>query len=135
MEARRMAENRLQRRKSVQRCEIQWSQTMKKSNKKRILSREEIMLRGKPLPDANVYIESLDGCVVMQNVSFPQLVAIRRESESQDDYNVAIVAAVCKGLKREDIINLQQNPAVFAELFRATEKYLGGGFSDDEIKN
>jgi len=108
---------------------------MKKSNKKRILSREEIMLRGKPLPDANVYIESLDGCVVMQNVSFPQLVAIRRESESQDDYNVAIVAAVCKGLKREDIINLQQNPAVFAELFRATEKYLGGGFSDDEIKN
>lgn len=107
----------------------------KQNNKKRVLSREEILLKGKPLPDADVYITSLDGCIKMQNVGFSQLVAIKRESQSPDDYNLSLVAAVCKDLTRPDVEKLQENPAVFAEIFQAVEKYLGGGFSDDDIKN
>lgn len=106
-----------------------------KGNKNRVLTREEILLKGKPLPDADVYLESLGGCVVMQNVSFSRLVAIKRESQGPDDYNISLVAAVCKELNRADVEKLQENPAVFADLFSSVEKYLGGGFSDSEIKN
>lgn len=108
---------------------------MKKKNQKNILTREEMLLRGKPLPKAEVYIESLQGYVEMQNVTFPRLCTIRREVEGPDMYNVAIVAEACKELTFDDVLALQENPAIFSELFTAVQKYLGGGFSDTEIKN
>lgn len=107
---------------------------MKKKNQRKILSREEMLLKGKPLPDAEIYIEAFGGCVEMQNVSFPRLCAIKRECESPEQYNVNMVAAVCKELSAEDVEALQENPAVFAQLFEAVQRYIGGGFTDEEIK-
>lgn len=107
----------------------------KKKNIKKVLSREEMMLRGRPIPTAEVYVESLKGYVEMQNVTFPRLCAVRRGTDDPDMYSVAIVAEVCTELTFDDVLKLQENPAIFSELFTAVQKYLGGGFSDAEIKN
>ena len=108
-----------------------------KNHKKEIktLTRQEILLRGKPLPDAEVFIQALNGNITLTNVEFSRLCDIRMEAPDAHEYNIAEVAEFVKELDIEDVRELQKNAGVFAEIFAAVKRYQGGGFSDNEIKN
>lgn len=99
---------------------------------KKVLSTNEILEKGKPLPDEEVFLKSLDGHVVLKNITFRQMVEIQKEHD-QDDYPIALVAA-CLGMSFEDAQKLQANAYVFADIFNAVNAYLNAP-TDDNLKN
>lgn len=100
--------------------------------KKKVLTTKEMLLKAQPMADKEVFIKSLDGNVILKNISFLKMVEMRSQHQS-DDYPIAMVAA-CLGMEFEDAQALQENAGVFSELFNAVNAYLGR-LSDDEIKN
>lgn len=99
---------------------------------KKVLSINEILEKGKPLPDKEVFLKSLDGHVVLKNITFRQMVEIQKERD-QDGYPIALVAA-CLGMSFEDAQELQANAYVFADIFNAVNAHLNAP-TDDNLKN
>lgn len=99
------------------------------------LTREQILSRCQTLPEQAVFVPAMRGHVLMQNVTFAEMVSLQENAPDKDTYKAMLMASVCKELSLEDAIKLQRgNGAAYAALYLAVEGYLNADFSDDAIK-
>lgn len=106
----------------------------KASNENTYMSRDEIIGFCKAPEASQVQPKGWPKPIRVQNVSFPEIVEIKKNAETPEDYTAAFIAAVCTDLTAADVYALQQENGVrVASLMAEIDNYLLN--FDGKIKN